>query len=820
MKKILLLLCLFLGMQTYAQDEVRELTTVIKVTPSSSERFDVAQLQLELNGQGMPENGFVWDATSSSFKGKLSYNPYEDNFIRLYMPDQSISYEGPIHFDFGNPEITTVEVNADFSPYHYVSFTSGSPEDYNVELDYIELSDGSSWNSSYPGVQTRQMDDGEFLRAEEYSYELSAFTPEGISVAVKNGKVTVEDEDVAVITAEKLDDMTLVTFQVKDAEGKPGEAEVILLQANLDLSTDEQGSVQGYLQPGTYYYYPEMEGNYLASPATDLATFTASGKTTTVDYSFQDKGYKPVVFRTEGDVQSGSLTISPVGMEYDEFYVNNIDFPYTVYMVDGLYKYGVQPAYNPPMYFEVEHGLVNTAENRDVVCAFHSSDYGTMRFKLKGAEEGHYYGIHVRRGEDGWSTGFNQIDEENGVSGMWEAELGLKTGAYTYALERQDYATQQVDFLTLGAFDMEEQQEVEIDLSKTESVPVEVSVANLPDFMEGRSFTCEVSTSRGERLWQFRIESGETKFRTRLPEGEYVFNWNSYSSYSGEDGIELDYVAHETVEGVSDKVVLDFSRLAYARVKTVVPDGLEADYCNVSTGGDFITEIEFEGSSMATYVILDPGQYDIQATASDYEGVDVHVSDLQAVTLEAGRLTDVELNIDRKQEGILVELEVENVKGHNLAGATVTLNGKVYRTNASGYLTLADVRGDEIRMKVEAEGYLPFEKVYAVSDIYRYVGETYMNVVLVPKGGSSVSAVETDGLLSVERTVVDGRIVISNATDKVWNVRLVSLSGAVVAQDEVPAGTTELQVGHLRKGMYLLNLYRDGIQKTIKVIKK
>ena len=813
-------MCLFLGMQTYAQDEVRELTTVIKVTLSSSERFDVAQLQLELNGQGMPENGFVWDATSSSFKGKLSYNPYEDNFIRLYMPDQSISYEGPIHFDFGNPEITTVEVNADFSPYHYVSFTSGSPEDYNVELDYIELSDGSSWNSSYPGVQTRQMDDGEFLRAEEYSYELSAFTPEGISVAVKNGKVTVEDEDVAVITAEKLDDMTLVTFQVKDAEGKPGEAEVILLQANLDLSTDEQGSVQGYLQPGTYYYYPEMEGNYLASPATDLATFTASGKTTTVDYSFQDKGYKPVVFRTEGDVQSGSLTISPVGMEYDEFYVNNIDFPYTVYMVDGLYKYGVQPAYNPPMYFEVEHGLVNTAENRDVVCAFHSSDYGTMRFKLKGAEEGHYYGIHVRRGEDGWSTGFNQIDEENGVSGMWEAELGLKTGAYTYALERQDYATQQVDFLTLGAFDMEEQQEVEIDLSKTESVPVEVSVANLPDFMEGRSFTCEVSTSRGERLWQFRIESGETKFRTRLPEGEYVFNWNSYSSYSGEDGIELDYVAHETVEGVSDKVVLDFSRLAYARVKTVVPDGLEADYCNVSTGGDFITEIEFEGSSMATYVILDPGQYDIQATASDYEGVDVHVSDLQAVTLEAGRLTDVELNIDRKQEGILVELEVENVKGHNLAGATVTLNGKVYRTNASGYLTLADVRGDEIRMKVEAEGYLPFEKVYAVSDIYRYVGETYMNVVLMPKGGSSVSAVETDGLLSVERTVVDGRIVISNATDKVWNVRLVSLSGAVVAQDEVPAGTTELQVGHLRKGMYLLNLYRDGIQKTIKVIKK
>ena len=819
MKKILLLLCLFLGMQTYAQDEMRELTTVIKVTPSSSERFDVAQLQLELNGQGMPENGFVWDATSSSFKGKLSYNPYEDNFIRLYMPDQSISYEGPIVFDFGNPEITTVEVNADFSPYHYVSFTSGSPEDYTVTLDYLGLSDGSASGQSMPGVVTQRMDDGEFLRAEEYSYELSAFTPEGISVAVKNGKVTVEDEDVAVVTPEKLDDMTLVTFQVKDVEGKPAEAEVILLQANLDLSTDEQGSVQGYLQPGTYYYYPEMEGNYLASPATDFATFTASGNTTTVDYSFQDKGYKPVTFRMEGDVQSGSLTISPVGMEYDEFYVNNIDFPYTVYMVDGLYKYGVQPAYNPPMYFEAEHGLVNTAESRDVVCSFHSSDYGTMRFKLKGAEEGHYYGIHVRRGKDGWSTGFNQIDGEDGFSGMWVAELGLKTGAYTYALERQEYATNQVEFLTLGSFDMAKQQEVEIDLSKVESVSVEVSVANLPDFMEGRSFTCEVTTPRGERLWSYRIERGETKFRTRLPEGEYVFNWTSYSTYSGEDGIEFDYVVHETVEGVSDKVVLDFSRLAYARVNTVVPDGLEADYGNVLSKGDFITDMDFEGSG-TTYVILAPGQYEMQAVGSNYEGFDMHISDLKPVTLEAGHLTDVVLNIDRKQEGILVELDVEDVKGRGLAGATVTLNGKVYRTNASGYLTLADVRGDEIRMKVEAEGYLPFEKVYAVNDVYRYIGGTYMTVVLEPKGGSSVSAVETDGLLTVERTVVDGRIVISNATDKVWNVRLVSLSGAVVAQDEVPTGTTELQAGHLRKGMYLLNLYRDGIQKTIKVIKK
>ena len=184
----------------------------------------------------------------------------------------------------------------------------------------------------------------------------------------------------------------------------------------------------------------------------------------------------------------------------------------------------------------------------------------------------------------------------------------------------------------------------------------------------------------------------------------------------------------------------------------------------------------------------------MQAVGSNYEGFDMHISDLKPVTLEAGHLTDVVLNIDRKQEGILVELEVEDVKGHNLAGATVTLNGEVYRTNASGYLTLADVRGDEIRMKVEAE--LPaFEKVYAVTMSIVISVEPIMTVVLEPKGGSSVSAVETDGLLTVERTVVDGRIVISNATDKVWNVRLVSLSGAVVAQDEAPTGQLNCKRG-------------------------
>ena len=67
-------------------------------------------------------------------------------------------------------------------------FHVGQSGDYNVELDYIGLSDGSSWNSSYPGVQIRQMDDGEYLRTGEYIYELSAFTPEGISVDVKSGK--------------------------------------------------------------------------------------------------------------------------------------------------------------------------------------------------------------------------------------------------------------------------------------------------------------------------------------------------------------------------------------------------------------------------------------------------------------------------------------------------------------------------------------------------------------------------------------------------------------------------------------------------------
>ena len=95
-------------------------------------------------------------------------------------------------------------------------------------------------------------------------------------------------------------------------------------------------------------------------------------------------------------------------------------------MVDGLYKYVVEPGYNANTNFETAHGLVNTAENRDVVCAFHSSDYGTMRFKLKGAEEGYAYTIYAMSGQESRATDFMPVTGGDGVSGTWEAEFGFE----------------------------------------------------------------------------------------------------------------------------------------------------------------------------------------------------------------------------------------------------------------------------------------------------------------------------------------------------------------------------------------------------------
>ena len=79
MKKFLFLLCTLWAALLQAQEETRTLPTVIEVVPSASERFDVSKLELTLDGVGMPENGFTWDASTNTFRGEVTYSYEREN---------------------------------------------------------------------------------------------------------------------------------------------------------------------------------------------------------------------------------------------------------------------------------------------------------------------------------------------------------------------------------------------------------------------------------------------------------------------------------------------------------------------------------------------------------------------------------------------------------------------------------------------------------------------------------------------------------------------------------------------------------------------
>ena len=92
MRKVLFLLCALCAVALQAQEEARTLPTVIEVVPSASERFDVSQLEMTLDGVGMPDNGFTWDAATLTFRGEVTYSYERENYLSIKMPDGSISF--------------------------------------------------------------------------------------------------------------------------------------------------------------------------------------------------------------------------------------------------------------------------------------------------------------------------------------------------------------------------------------------------------------------------------------------------------------------------------------------------------------------------------------------------------------------------------------------------------------------------------------------------------------------------------------------------------------------------------------------------------
>lgn len=841
MKKFLFLLCTLWAALLQAQEETRTLPTVIEVVPSASERFDVSKLELTLDGVGMPENGFTWDASTNTFRGEVTYSYESENYLSIKMPDGSISFEGPLQVlvDFSNPEVTSVYTKADFSPYHYVSFASASPSEYGVMLQDLYVKGGEvTGESAGPNVRTPMMPDGMYKRANEYAYTVAGETTEGIAVAFDGGTVTVDDRDVAVTVGKPLAEMSLATFTIEDAEGRPAEgADIYLHPTDADFYTDADGKLQVYLNPGSYIYSLYIGDDYINMWDVEEAfAFVASGKETSVDFSYKDNGWKKVVFSAEMENPSSvRLELNCIGVEYDEYY-GNADQPYfEVYMPEGEFKYRFEVDGYGFSWLPVE-GIVNTAETREVKLSFDRADYAAVDFELVNVPDdaGNLSVVIYRDNEDVAECGVAypgspaKPDEEiteggGGTRSLEPLECGthLLPGTYVYVVEdasewnnRYDYYA--IDTLVVG----EEDRRITVDFDRLSVTEVTLAAQNVPEVLSNYDLYCDIRYKQTLSLMDLNVSANYSgnPLVVRLPEGDYSFEWGIEPSYYYDAPVAFAYQEKQGVSGASMTVGPDFAEMGIAKVQASAIEGQTVDYLTVLQDGRQFADGDFSSDGEA-YLVALPGTYTLVAEASDYEGFNIHLSE-KDVTLVAGQTVDVNLTADQALEGVLFEVDVENMAGQEVGNAKITVNGMVYETDAYGYVTIFNIQDDEVTLRVEASGYLPYEKVFRLHKVLELAGGAYMRIVLrADDNPSGVESVES-GALTVERTVVDRQIVMRNETGKTWNVALVGLGGEMLERVEAGQGTTVIPVDGLRKGLYLLTM-NDGVtRKTVKVIKK
>lgn len=812
MRKILSFLCALFVMQIMAQEDVKVLPTEIKVIPSSSSRFDVSQLQLMWNGVGMSENGFVWDSETSSFKGNVSYSSYQ-SFISLGMPDGSISYEGPV---FVSPEADKVEVTADFSPYHFVNVVSASPSEYTVELKYMYNADNDDEVSESPGVRTNTMPDGMYKRNGSYRYDLNIVTSDGIPVVLSNDPIEVKDKDLLVEVGEKLDNMTLVTFQVEDADGNPAvDSDVNIYPADAETTVlvGADGKAKVYVRPGDYFFYISRE-NYMDMIDKTNYMFTASGKAVTVPYSYKDAGWKKIVFTAPDFDQysSSSLFIFPVGTEYTEFDAESDEAYFEIYMPEGEYHYSFRT--NSGEQSNSIKGLFNTAETQ--LININSEDVYGVKWDLVNVPEDQVgFELYVYRDGEIINNTFFSSESNPNVRGALDCQMNLTPGEYTYVVKNYGDIYSNATIWAAAQIQVNGNMTETIDLSKINLVEVNNGIKNRPSILDGATLYCSIETNDGAELIENYFYSSEFK-TVAIAEGEYNVRWK-YNMYDG--AAVMNCVDKVKLTGSRSDLIMDFNQMGMAHIKSVVPERMSLDYLVVMQGDKQMLGGEVDVDDEC-YFIGYPGEYSIRGFATDYNEMNAHVSADQTVNLQSGKVVDVDLNIDQKHEGTMLSLEIENVKGGVLAGAVVTINGKVYKADDRGELIVFELPGNEYNLKIEAAGYKTYEKTLSISGIMQYVGGTYVTVVLEEdNGGSDISAVNT-GDLRILNKIVDGSLEMDNNTDTDWNVRLVAIDGTNVANYRIGKGAATISVDGLSKGIYILVMDNGSVQKSVKIIKK
>ena len=214
-------------------------------------------------------------------------------------------------------------------------------------------------------------------------------------------------------------------------------------------------------------------------------------------------------------------------------------------------------------------------------------------------------------------------------------------------------------------------------------------------------------------------------------------------------------------------------------------------------------------------------EYSFIASGSDDNGFDMHSSEKKAVTVKAGEVVDVTLDLEIPQTDYTVSMSIRDRYAGYIKNAKVTINGEAYRSNRQGQVqTLIPVSGNSLTYRVEATGYETLEKTVQLSKMDILSQYVDIDVFLEYDGGVDGIEEQTIDKLKVLNTVVDGNLFIDNGTENMWNMIMVGLDGHVVINKNIELGINDIGVENLASGFYIVVLSNGTEQKSVKIIKR
>lgn len=336
----------------------------------------------------------------------------------------------------------------------------------------------------------------------------------------------------------------------------------------------------------------------------------------------------------------------------------------------------------------------------------------------------------------------------------------------------------------------------------------------MPESIKSEYLSYEVKSESGMDLFNFSFyPDQEEPVQFSLPNGSYIF------AISKDDSRGVFYHEQEVEIGDNNRnVEIDLGNYGAVRIYTTAPEGISVDdiFCIYPDG----QTVDLYGDEVTVW--LESGkEYSFIASGSNDNGFDVHSSEKKAVTVEAGEVVDVTLDMKIPQTDYTVSMSIRDRYEGYIKNAKVTINGETYRSDRYGQVqTLIPVSGNSFTYKVEASGYETLEKTIQLSKTDIMLQYIDIDVFLEYDGDVDGIEESTIDKLRILNTVVDGNLFIDNGTENMWKMVIVGLDGHAVINKNIKLGVNDISIENLASGFYIVVLSNGTEQKSVKIIKR